>query len=75
MHGNVLEWVEDSWHEDYRNPPTDGSAWVDENCATRVLRRGSWFNYPVTVRFLYRSWGAPDVPINIIGFRVARTGA
>jgi formylglycine-generating enzyme required for sulfatase activity len=26
MHGNVSEWVEDCWHEDYSGAPTDGSA-------------------------------------------------
>ena len=29
MHGNVWEWVEDCWHDDYRgDPPRDGSAWT-----------------------------------------------
>jgi formylglycine-generating enzyme required for sulfatase activity len=31
MHGNVWEWCEDSWHENYQEAPTDGSAWNDEN--------------------------------------------
>jgi formylglycine-generating enzyme required for sulfatase activity len=26
VHGNVWEWVEDSWHENYQGAPTDGSA-------------------------------------------------
>jgi formylglycine-generating enzyme required for sulfatase activity len=26
MHGNVTEWVEDVWHEDYDGAPSDGSA-------------------------------------------------
>ncbi len=29
MSGNVWEWCEDEWHEDYKNAPADGSAWVD----------------------------------------------
>ena len=28
MHGNVWEWVEDCWHDDYEDAPTDGSAWL-----------------------------------------------
>ena len=35
MHGNVWEWVEDCWHDDYTAAPTDGSAWFS-GC-----RRGS----------------------------------
>jgi formylglycine-generating enzyme required for sulfatase activity len=45
MHGNVWEWVEDDWHENYQGAPSDGSAWKDTE-ATRnprlcVLRGGS----------------------------------
>ena len=45
MHGNVFEWVEDCWHDNYEDAPDDGRAWREENggdCATRVLRGGSW---------------------------------
>ncbi|MFM6252477.1 MAG: formylglycine-generating enzyme family protein, partial [Dolichospermum sp.] len=27
MHGNVWEWCQDDWHENYINAPDDGSAW------------------------------------------------
>ena len=27
MHGNVWEWVQDSWHDSYRRAPDGGSAW------------------------------------------------
>ena len=27
MHGNVLEWCADDWHENYKGAPVDGSAW------------------------------------------------
>ena len=43
MYGNVWEWCEDVWHENYYNgAPTDGSAWLtggDKN--RRALRGGS----------------------------------
>ena len=47
MHGNVWEWVEDCWHENYARAPRDGSAWTSGgNCGRRVLRGGSWVNDP-----------------------------
>ena len=43
MLGNVLEWVQDHWHNNYQDAPTDGSAWEDRAPgASRVLRGGSW---------------------------------
>ena len=43
MHGNVWEWVEDDWHDDYTNAPDDGSAWVGKPRGTdRVIRGGGW---------------------------------
>ena len=42
MHGNVWEWVEDDWHDNYTGAPADGRAWVDEpRSSDRVLRGGS----------------------------------
>ncbi len=47
VHGNVAEWVEDCWHEDYDldndgtiDAPTDGSAWTEDICTTRMTRGG-----------------------------------
>jgi len=49
MHGNVWEWCQDSWHNNYNGAPTDGSAWTDNN-VYRVLRGGSWFLNPRSCR-------------------------
>ncbi|MEW7982323.1 MAG: SUMF1/EgtB/PvdO family nonheme iron enzyme [Candidatus Sedimenticola endophacoides] len=38
--GNVMEWVADCYHGDYRGAPTDGSAWVEPGCRERVVRGG-----------------------------------
>jgi formylglycine-generating enzyme required for sulfatase activity len=46
MHGNVYEWCEDGWHENYENAPKDGTVWNDNHSQTnsRVIRGGSWDN-------------------------------
>ena len=38
--GNVGEWTEDCWHDDYVGAPTDGSAWVSGDCLEkyRIIR-------------------------------------
>lgn len=75
MIGNVWEWTLDCWHENYQNAPFDGSVWLDQdkgNCDRRVLRGGSWFNYPQNLRSAFRLRVNADVALNNLGFRVAR---
>jgi formylglycine-generating enzyme required for sulfatase activity len=58
MLGNVFEWVEDCWYENYDAAPNDGSAWGEANsgnCARRVIRGGSWDLEPGGVRSAYRT--------------------
>jgi formylglycine-generating enzyme required for sulfatase activity len=73
MHGNVWEWCEDHWHGDYEGAPTDGSAWVDEMAeadAERVLRGGSWINYPWYCRSASRDHFNARFDYYFNGFRV-----
>lgn len=42
VHGNVYEWVEDCWKDDYVGAPVDGSARVEAECTRRVMRGGSY---------------------------------
>ena len=44
MYGNVWEWVQDCWHDDYTNAPPDGRVWGGGDCSQRVLRGGGWAN-------------------------------
>ena len=44
MHGNVWEWVEDCWNDNYTGTPRDGSAWTSGNCRERLSRGGSWYS-------------------------------
>ena len=73
VHGNVYEWVEDCWHDDYDGAPTDGSAWTDaEDCGERVSRGGSWDDPPRLVRSATRDELDVAEGSEIDGFRVAR---
>ena len=74
MSGNVSEWVEDCWHNDYAGAPSDGSAWVaDGDCGQRVLRGGSWSNIPWFLRSAIRLGYSVGNRVVTFGFRVART--
>lgn len=73
MAGNVYEWVEDCWHDNYEDAPKDGRAWLKENdgeCGQRVLRGGSWFNDPDYLRSASRFGRDPDFRDNDLGFRL-----
>ncbi len=73
MLGNAREWVEDCWHRDYGDAPTDGSAWTDDGtCELRVLRGGSWLDGPGGVRSSARDRGTIGIRFSANGFRVAR---
>jgi formylglycine-generating enzyme required for sulfatase activity len=72
VHGNVWEWTEDCWNENYSGAPGNGAAWLSGDCARRVFRGGSWDDYPWFVRSAERSQGSTSTRLNDIGFRVAR---
>ena len=73
MHGNVWEWCVDHWHDNYKNAPMDGSAWVDDGgAANRVVRGGSWFNFARLVRAACRDRNEPGNRHDNLGFRCAR---
>jgi formylglycine-generating enzyme required for sulfatase activity len=74
MHGNVWEWVEDSWHGNYDSAPTDGSAWLlGADPSYRVVRCGSWRNDTQLVRSAVRDRRNINVRFDTLGFLVART--
>jgi formylglycine-generating enzyme required for sulfatase activity len=72
MEGNVSEWVEDCWHDNYVRAPRDSAAWVNPGCERRVVRGGSWGSDPDQVRSAFRVAARTDVRSARVGFRVAR---
>ena len=73
MHGNVWEWVEDCWYGSYAGAPADGSAWLTGICGGRVLRGGSSFFEPSSLRAAARFVFPAGYRSTEFGFRVART--
>ena len=73
LHGNVWEWVEDCRNPSYAGAPADGSARINGDCSSHVLRGGSWYNEPKNVRVALRISYATESRSYSHGFRVART--
>lgn len=71
MGGGVDQWVEDCWHKNYQGAPVDGSAWVEGDCASHVIRSGSWRNDARYARPSNRDGYDTNVRYPTHGFRVA----
>ena len=70
--GNVWEWVEDDWHNNYDGAPYNGSAWIFKTRGVlRVLRGGSSEGGAHNCRSANRYYFAPDARTAYIGFRLA----
>ena len=71
LHGNVGEWVVDTWHPDYQGAPVDGRAWIGIEGSGRIVRGGAWDYLPRLLRSAWRDWRPADQCTDNIGFRVA----
>jgi formylglycine-generating enzyme required for sulfatase activity/class 3 adenylate cyclase len=71
MGGGVDQWVEDCWHKNYSGAPADGSAWVEGDCGSHVIRSGSWRNDAQYVRPSNRDSYDTNVRYPTHGFRIA----
>ena len=85
MHGNVYEWVQDCWHDDYEGAPNDDSAWssscqnwqgenedYNDEDGLRVSRGGSWDSFSVYLGSAARGGGARSGRGSNQGFRLAQ---
>ncbi len=70
MHGNVWEWVEDCYHENYQGAPVDGTSWSSDSCSERVIRGGGWSSKAADLRSANRGRVAADHQGNDVGFRI-----
>lgn len=75
MHGNVIQWCEDTWHSNYKGAPTNGESWIEDLPAWRfgdyyyhVLRGGSWSTGYMGCHSSSRCTGS-NIP-HIVGLRV-----
>jgi formylglycine-generating enzyme required for sulfatase activity len=74
MGGNVCEWCQDKWHDNYQGAPTDGSACESGDSSPRVFRGGSWFNRPRGCRSACRRGRDPGIRYDYLGLRLAWSG-
>jgi formylglycine-generating enzyme required for sulfatase activity len=72
IHGNVWEWVQDRWHNNYEGAPSDGSAWEDGNISVRVFRGGCWGSCTGFCRSANRDGDGAGGRGNVVGFRLLR---
>ena len=71
MHGNVYEWCQDYYWENYGNHPGDASAWEHPNENANRVRRGGSFQQPAkNCRSAFRGTGLPENQREDVGLRL-----
>lgn len=74
MAGNVYEWCQDFYHDDYVGAPIDGSAWENDPNPfnQRVARGGGFASSAKFCRSASRTKFSPAFRVGSLGFRLAR---
>ena len=70
--GNVAEWTQDCWHDNYDGAPGDGQVWEGGDCAFRVTRGGAYSSPFQSVRHTKRDKFKSDQEYDHVGIRVVR---
>ena len=70
MHGNVWEWCEDGYVDNYQNTPRDGTSYSKKSMECIVLRGGGCLNNADDCRSANRDWDTRDYNYNNDGFRI-----
>ncbi|MEJ1296257.1 MAG: SUMF1/EgtB/PvdO family nonheme iron enzyme [Candidatus Sedimenticola sp. (ex Thyasira tokunagai)] len=72
MHGNVWEWCSSEYENDYNGLEQLSACRAVDNHNPRVVRGGSWYNVPGSLRSASRNKLAPDLHFLKVGFRIVR---
>ncbi len=74
MSGNVWEFCQDHWHDNYVGAPTDGSVWEEGGTSGErvVIRGGCWDSSDDYLRSAYRDEFSSANGDDGIGFRLVR---
>jgi len=73
MHGNVWEWCEDDFADNYHDTLRDGIAHVDKKANAKVLRGGTWYSDASFSHSCNRHKNHRIVHYDGCGFRLLRT--
>jgi formylglycine-generating enzyme required for sulfatase activity len=73
MLGNVWEWCEDFYHENYNGAPNDGSAWLIPDGDSRIMKGGSYYDDSRSCRCAERARFQQTTKKYHQGFRIAET--
>ncbi|MCZ6636493.1 MAG: SUMF1/EgtB/PvdO family nonheme iron enzyme, partial [bacterium] len=71
--GNVYEWVQDWYGEDYYSKSPENNPFGPETGESKVNRGGSYDYHPFIIRSSHRSWYKPHVADDRQGFRCAKS--
>jgi len=72
MHGNVKELVQDCWNDNFKNAPSDGSAWLTGRCDKAVVKGGSYKSKKSQLRLGVRYRHDKNARFDDDGFRLAQ---
>lgn len=72
MNGNVAEWAQDCWHDDYNGATTDGGVWEGGDCSFRIARGGAYSSPMQSIRHAKRDKYKSDQAYDHIGIRVVK---